>query len=160
MREKELEIVRNTVETMGFILVDSFFQGGRRPSSLTVVIYKPNGEVNSQDCERISQVIAQRLAVEVGFDHEYALVVESPGIERKLKNIREVEIFRDKTMRLVVRNFQEYGLRDSVVVTKIDRVEGNSVVFTSEGKTYTIPWERLSQAKLHFDIKEYLKEEG
>ncbi|URA10346.1 ribosome maturation factor RimP [Thermospira aquatica] len=160
MREKELEIVQNTVETLGFILVESFFQGGRRPSSLTVVIHNPGGEVTSQDCERVSQVIAQRLAVEVGFDHEYALVVESPGVERKLKNIREVEIFRDKVMRLVVRNFQEYGLPDSVVVTKIDRIEENSLVFTFNGKTYTIPWERLSQVKLHFDIKEYLKEEG
>ncbi|MCX7882506.1 MAG: hypothetical protein N2314_04720 [Brevinematales bacterium] len=159
MRDKELEIVKDTVETLGFVLVDAFFQGGRRPTSLTVVIYKHNGEITSADCETVSQVLAQRLAVEVGFDHEYALLVESPGVERKLKSPYEVAIFQGKTMRLVVKNFQEYGLRDSVVLTKIEKVEGNTLVFTYEGKTYAIPWERFNQVKLHFDIKEYLKEE-
>lgn len=160
MKEKVLEIVRDTVETLGFVLIEAFFQGGRKPSSLTVVIYRKDGDVASSDCERVSQILAQRLAVEVGFDYEYALLVESPGVDRKLKSIDEVGIFQDKLFRLVVRNFQEYGLRDSVVLTRIDRIENNAVVFTLEGKTYTIPWERLSQVKLHFDIKEYLKGEG
>jgi len=160
MREQELAIVRDTVETLGFILVDAYFQGGRRPSSLTVVIYRQGQDVTSGDCEQVSQVLAQRLAVEVGFDHEYSLVVESPGVDRRLKSPREVEIFRDRPIRLVVKNFQEYGLKDSVVLTRIERVEGDTLVFTHEGKTYHIPWERLNQAKLHFDIKEYLKEEG
>jgi ribosome maturation factor RimP len=159
MREKELEIVKDTVETLGFVLVDAFFQGGRRPSSLTVVIYRKEREVTSADCEQVSQVIGERLAVEVGFDYDYALVVESPGVDRKLKNLREVEIFLGKPVRLVVKNFQEYGLKDSVVLTKIERIEGNNLVFTHEGKSYAIPWERFNQVKLHFDIKEYLKEE-
>jgi len=159
MKEKTLDLVRDTVETLGFVLVEAFFQGGRRPSSLTVVIYRPDRGITTGDCERVSQVLAERLRVEEGFDHEYALVVESPGVDRKLKSLEEVKIFLDKPLRLVVRNFQEFGLKDSVVVAKLDGVEGDSLVFTMSGVTYRIPWDRLSQVKLYFDTEEYKKEE-
>lgn len=156
-KDRILELTKDTVQTLGYACVESRITQGKSGKTLKVIIYKTEGDVSMEDCSKVSNVLLRRLELEqADFSESFDLLVESPGVDRKMESLGELGIFKDKEVRFVIRNAGNYGLKDNVIIGK-GEVTGNETVRIRSGeKTYEIPWKDISQAKLYFDIKKYL----
>lgn len=159
MRDLILEITKDTVTTMGFTPVEIRIGSGKGLKKLTVVIYRPGSDISMDDCSKLSNVLIRRLELESeGFSENYDLIVESPGVERKLSNLEELMIFQDRTIRFILKNPKDYNLSDNVLIGKVienDTKNGRLSVETDKGNVSFL-WKDVSSAKLYFDIKKYL----
>jgi len=59
---------------------------------LSIVVWKPQG-VTIEDCVTITNAIMPRLESNKGIPNTVRLQVSSPGIGRKLKHIKELQVF-------------------------------------------------------------------
>ena len=86
------ELIRSTVQTMGFELwgVEYFPQG--RNGLLRVYIDRESG-VNVDDCVSVSRQLSGLLDVEDPITHAYTLEVSSPGMDRPLYTFIQYQQF-------------------------------------------------------------------
>lgn len=77
------EIVRPTVEGMGFELVRVRLMGGKT-ARLQVMAERPDGRMEIEDCAELSRALSLALDVEDPISGQYNLEVSSPGIDRPL----------------------------------------------------------------------------
>ena len=84
------EIVRPTVEAMGFDLVQVRLMGTRRPT-LQIMAERPDGRMEVEDCAELSRALSAVLDVEDPIASEYTLEVSSPGIDRPLTRPEDFE---------------------------------------------------------------------
>ncbi len=87
------EIVRPTVERMGFELIRIRLMGGQR-HILQIMADKPDGGIDVDDCGRISTAVSLMLDVEDPIEEPYTLEVSSPGIDRPLTRLKDFEIWK------------------------------------------------------------------
>ncbi len=73
----------------GLTLVDLQYAGGGRRSALRFFVDKPGG-VTIDDCQRFSREIGDLLDVSDLVPGSFDLEVSSPGLDRELKNDREL----------------------------------------------------------------------
>ncbi len=149
-------IVRETVETLGYVPVESVWIRGKNRSTLRVVIYKRESDVSTEDCAKVSEVLSGRLDVEDFIADSYNLIVESPGVERKISRPEEYDIFRDKEIRFVLKDASLIGRKDPVFVGKvIERTEDSLLISTGDDEK-RVPLSGIAKANLYFDMKRYL----
>lgn len=85
------ELVKPFADELGFEVVDVEFTA-RKDADNELIIYidKPGG-VDLDDCERLSRAIDEPMDVADPIPDKYILCVSSPGIDRPLKNDRDLE---------------------------------------------------------------------
>lgn len=156
-KDRIIELTKDTVKTLGYSCVETKITQGKSGKTLKVIIYKTEGDVSMEDCSTVSNVLLRRLELEqADFSESFDLLVESPGVDRKMESIEELKIFQEKEVRFVIRNAANYGLKDNVIIGKSEILENEMIRIRSGEKTHEIPWKDISQAKLYFDIKKYL----
>ena len=157
MKEQILSVARETVDTLGFICVEAVINISKSMRTLKVVIYKKDGDVAMDDCSSVANVIIRRLDVEIPeFSNLYDVIVESPGVDRRLKTLEDFKIFSDKEIRFVLKNPSQFGRKDNVVIGKVTQIEGDRISIHSDDCDIVAGVADFSTAKLHFDIKKYL----
>jgi ribosome maturation factor RimP len=157
MKEKFLQIARETCKTLGFLCLEARLLKGKGSAILRLVIAKPEGNIKMEDCTSVSNVVLRRLELDFpNFSEKYDLVVESPGADRKLSSLEEVLLFQGKEVRFVLKNEKVYGLAENVLIGKPAGAEGQILKVSSGNKIFEIDWKDVSGAKLYFDIKKYL----
>ena len=77
------QLIRPTVENMGYALWGCEYLAQGKHSLLRVYIDKENG-IGIEDCEQVSRQISALLDVEDPISGNYSLEVSSPGIPRPL----------------------------------------------------------------------------
>ncbi len=87
------EIVRPTVERLGFELIRIRLMGGQR-HILQIMADKPEGGIDVDDCGRISTAVSLMLDVEDPIEEAYTLEVSSPGIDRPLTRLKDFDIWK------------------------------------------------------------------
>jgi ribosome maturation factor RimP len=155
-REKLNKLVLETVETMGFIMVECLWVYGKASSTLRVVIHHKERDISTNDCEKVSRVLSQRLDLEDFIGGSYHLTVESPGLEREISHKKEYAHFTGRAVRVVVKNPADYGLKDNVIIGNLEAYDGSELRVKSDDKELTIPLTDISKAQLYLDIKKYL----
>jgi ribosome maturation factor RimP len=83
-------IVTPTIEGMGYELVRLRLMGGKR-HVLQIMADRSDGEIEVEDCARISRAVGAVLDVEDPIASEYTLEVSSPGIDRPLTRLKDFE---------------------------------------------------------------------
>ncbi len=86
------EIIRPTVEGMGFDLVRVRVMGGKSVT-LQIMAERPDGTMVVEDCASLSRELSVMLDVEDPIDREYSLEVSSPGIDRPLTRLADFETY-------------------------------------------------------------------
>ncbi len=120
------------IEAQGYRLLDvSFHFEGR--SLLRLVVDHERG-VTLDDCSRISELAGRILDVEDPVPQKYALEVTSPGVFRKLKELRHFEQSVGKLIRChlapeLLPERKERKLRGS-----IEAVDGDIIVVAEHGR--------------------------
>jgi ribosome maturation factor RimP len=87
------EIVRPTIERLGFELIRIRLMGGTR-RTLQIMADKPEGGIDVDDCGRISTAVSLMLDVEDPIEEAYTLEVSSPGIDRPLTRLKDFETWK------------------------------------------------------------------
>ena len=153
--ERVREILKPMLEEVGLKLVDVEFVGDNKPV-LRVYIYNPEG-TSLDDCEYISRRLGAVLDIEDLIPYSYNLEVSSPGLDRKLKNKEEYEIFKGRDIKIVVKEPIDKkqvlrgrleGLNEDNVVIKEYKKVGKAEKLQKENTE--IPLDNISSAKLDF----------
>lgn len=87
---KVRKISESVAEALNYELVDVEFVKEYSDYYLRAYIYKDNG-VNLDDCQKMSELLSERLDAEDPIDVAYYLEVSSPGLDRPLKTDRDFE---------------------------------------------------------------------
>ncbi|WP_456401512.1 ribosome maturation factor RimP [Persephonella sp.] len=126
-------------------LVDIEYITEGRPI-LRIFIYNPEG-TSIDDCEWISRRIGALLDVEDLIPVSYTLEVSSPGLERKLKNEEEYDIFKGRDIKIVLKEPLD---KKNVIRGILKGKENREVVVEEEGEDKRIPIENIARANLEF----------
>ncbi|MDI3298165.1 MAG: ribosome maturation factor RimP [Bacillota bacterium] len=136
MARKEIEesaaaLAEPLLQGLGLLLLDVAWQKENGRRFLRFVIDRPGGGVSMEECERFSRAIDPRLDELELIDEPYYLEVASPGLDRVLRNEREFDFFRGRTVQ--VRCFEPLeGARSHV--GRLEGLEGEDVLLRVQGE--------------------------
>lgn len=152
MSSKELyKDINSLISSLGFETVEVLLNEQKDSSSLRVVLYRRDREINTDDLEIAYNVIYPRYSVILG-SRDLTLEVTSPGLQRNFKDFVEFSIFTGKDVRL-------YSISNSCyVIGKISECADNSVTLTDyliedknlSGEKINIPFSDIAKAKLEY----------
>ncbi len=101
--EKIQEFVESLVPSMGLELVEIEYRQEGEGWVLRIFLDSPKG-IGLDECSKVSREVSFFLDVEDLVPHAFKLEVSSPGLERPLRNIADVERFSGKKARLKLRH--------------------------------------------------------
>ena len=140
-------LVKNTVEGLGFILWGFEYRPHGESALLRIFIEKAEG-ISVDDCALVSRQIGAVLDVEDTIPVAYILEVSSPGMDRVLFTAKQYQDYigdkikiRTRTKINDRRNFKGslIGADDKIVTVKVDNED------------FAIPYESIDRARLILD---------
>lgn len=144
MDRRLAEIVKPTIEGMGYELVRLRFMGGRKPT-LQIMADTPEGNIEVDDCAKISRAVGALLDVEDPIEGEYSLEVSSPGIDRPLTRFKDFEAWEGYDVKLQTAELISGRKNFKGVLRGVE--DGEVLVEIQEG-TIGLPFDWLTEAKL------------
>ena len=148
MRTALDNLVKNTVEGLGFILWGYEYRPHGESALLRIFIEKTDTGISVDDCALVSRQIGAALDVEDIIPVAYILEVSSPGMDRVLFNADQYQNYigdkikiRTRTRIDDRRNFKGLlvNANESVATIKVDNEE------------FAIPYESIDRARLILD---------
>ena len=116
--------------------------------TLQIMIDKPKGRIDVDDCAEISNSLSILLDVENSLPHSYTLEISSPGIDRPLTRIKDFIEFAGHEARLETSELIDGRRRFRGVLAGFDNDE---VLITMNETTIGLKINWLSDAKLIMD---------
>ena len=142
------EIITPVIEDMGFEVVRILLMGGMT-KTLQIMVQRPDGGIEVDECGQISTAISAVLDVEDPLEDAYALEVSSPGIDRPLTRLKDFEQWEGYEARVETTEMIDGRRRFRGILAGI---EGDEVLVNIEegGETITVGlhFDWLSDAKL------------
>lgn len=99
--EKIAENIKNFVSNLGYLSLDMSINKRKDFYDISFAIFKKDG-ITVDDCEKVTLSVRDFLTMMINED--FSLDVSSPGAERVLKNIDEVEIFKDRRAKVILKD--------------------------------------------------------
>ena len=148
MARRMSEILTPVIEGMGFEVVRIRLMGGMA-KTLQIMVERPDGGIEVDECALISTAISAVLDVEDPLEDAYALEVSSPGIDRPLTRLKDFETWEGYEARLETTEMIDGRRRFKGVLAGI---EGDEVLINleegAETLTVGLHFDWLSDAKL------------
>ena len=142
------EILTPVIEGMGVEVVRIRLMGGMA-KTLQIMVERPDGGIEVDECALISTAISAVLDVEDPLEDAYALEVSSPGIDRPLTRLKDFETWEGYEARLETTEMIDGRRRFKGVLAGI---EGDEVLINleegAETLTVGLHFDWLSDAKL------------
>ena len=144
---KLLELLDPVAEAAGYEIVRLRLMGGAERRRLQIMAERPDGEMNVEDCTRLSRKISEVMDAADPISGEYVLEVSSPGIDRPLTRPKDFETYEGYEIKLELDRLAEGRKRFRGVLAG---VEGDQVGIDLEGEAETamIPLAWIVEAKL------------
>ena len=142
-----LELLDPVAEAAGYEIVRLRLMGGDHARRLQVMADTPEGEMNVEDCARLSRALSEVLDAADPITGEYTLEVSTPGVDRPLTRLKDFETFEGHEARLELDRMAEGRKRFR---GELAGVEGDQVAVNLEGEAETalIPFAWITEAKL------------
>jgi ribosome maturation factor RimP len=143
-----LELLDPVAEAAGYAIVRLRLMGGEHARRLQIMAERPSdGDMNVEDCARLSRAISEVMDAADPIAGEYTLEVSSPGVDRPLTRLADFEAYQGYEARIELDRLAEGRKRFKGVLAGVD--EGQ-VAFDIEGEAETalIPFSWISEAKL------------
>lgn len=143
-----LELIDPVAEAIGYEVVRLRLMGGEHVRRLQIMAERAaDGDMNVEDCARLSRAISEVLDAADPIAGEYTLEVSSPGVDRPLTRLKDFETFEGHEARLELDRLAEGRKRFKGVLAGI---EGDQVAIDLEGEEETalVPFSWISEAKL------------
>lgn len=151
------ELAARVAEPLGLEIYDVELRREHGQQVLRVVLDRPGPaatpeeSVGIEDCARVAEELSTLLDVEdVLLGVTYTLEVSSPGLDRPLRGADDFRRFAGRWAKIVVAQPVE---RQTAFAGRIHSVEGDDVVFDSEGrKRVRLPLGLITRAKLDVEF--------
>ncbi|WP_296598358.1 ribosome maturation factor RimP [Phenylobacterium sp.] len=145
---KLLELLDPVSEAAGYAIVRLRLMGGNERRKLQIMAERPSdGDMNVEDCARLSRAISEVMDAADPITGEYVLEVSSPGIDRPLTRLEDFTAYEGYEVRLELDRLAEGRKRFRGVLVGL---EGDQVAIDLEGEAETalIPFAWITEAKL------------
>ena len=143
-----LEILDPVAEATGYEIVRLRLMGGEHARRLQIMAERPSdGDMNVEDCARLSRAISEIMDAADPIAGEYTLEVSSPGVDRPLTRLKDFAAFEGHEARLELDRMAEGRKRFKGILAG---VEDDTVAIDLEGEEETamIPFAWIVEAKL------------
>src|SRR6516164_5971375 len=120
--------------------------GGDHQRRLQIMAERPgDGEMNVEDCARLSRGVSEVLDAADPISGEYLLEVSSPGVDRPLTRLKDFTTYAGYEARLELERLAEGRKRFRGVLAGVD---GDNVAIDLEGEESTalIPFAWITEA--------------
>jgi ribosome maturation factor RimP len=138
-------IIAPQVEAAGYRLVRLRLMGTKH-KTLQIMAERPDGQMDVEDCAKLSRALSNFLDAEDPLDGEYVLEVSSPGIDRPLTRITDFARWAGHEAKLELVASDASGRRRFKGM--LLGLEGNNVVLDAAGTRLSFPFGTISDAKL------------
>ena len=143
-----LELIDPVAEAAGYEVVRLRLMGGEKQRRLQVMAERPSdGDMNVEDCAKLSRRISEVLDAADPITGEYVLEVSSPGVDRPLTRLKDFTTYEGYEARLELDRLAEGRKRFRGQLAGID---GDNVAIDLEGEEHTalVPFAWITEAKL------------
>ena len=143
-----LELLDPVAEAAGYAIVRLRLMGGEHARRLQIMAERPSdGDMNVEDCARLSRAISEIMDAADPIAGEYTLEVSSPGVDRPLTRLHDFEAYHGYEARIELDRLAEGRKRFKGVLAGVD---DGQVAFDIEGEAETalIPFAWIAEAKL------------
>ena len=142
-----LELLDPVAAAAGYEIVRLRLMGGDQARRLQVMADTAAGDMNVEDCARLSRALSEVLDAADPVSGEYTLEVSTPGVDRPLTRLKDFETFEGYEARLELDRMAEGRKRFR---GELAGVEGDQVAVNLEGEAETalIPFAWITEAKL------------
>jgi ribosome maturation factor RimP len=135
--------IRPILTRAGYHVLNVEVLAGREPT-VRIVIFSHKG-VSLDDCARVSRMLD--LTIDRFFSGRFRLEVSSPGLERQFTREEEYDLFRGKSIRLLLREPLDgedtiEGILDGLQERKVRLIKNECIL--------QIPIETIQKARLVF----------
>jgi ribosome maturation factor RimP len=143
-----LELLDPVAEAAGYAIVRLRLMGGDHQRRLQVMAERPSdGDMNVEDCARLSRAISEVLDAADPISGEYVLEVSSPGVDRPLTRLADFETYQGHEARIELDRLAEGRKRFKGMLAGVD--DGQVAVdLEGEEETALIPFAWIVEAKL------------
>jgi len=144
---KLLELLDPVAEVTGYEIVRLRLMGGEHARRLQIMAETPEGEMNVEDCARLSRAIAEIMDAADPISGEYTLEVSTPGVDRPLTRLKDFVTFAGYEARLELDRVAEGRKRFKGMIVG---VEDDNIAIDLEGEEATalVPFAWIVEAKL------------
>ena len=136
------------VQSQGYRLVRLRLMGGKR-KTLQILAERPDGQMDVEDCAKLSRALSEVLEAADPISEEYVLEVSSPGIDRPLTAAEDFARFAGHEARVELMRGVEGRRRFKGLLIGL---EGNDVVMdvtdANENRRVRFPLSDVAEAKL------------
>lgn len=143
-----IELLDPVAESVGYELVRLRLMGGAETRRLQIMGERPDGDMNVEDCARLSRAISEVMDAADPISGEYTLEVSSPGVDRPLTRLKDFDTYAGLEIRLELDRVAEGRKRFK---GELAGVEDGQVGLNIEGEddtTVYFPFEWIVDAKL------------
>src|SRR4051795_12589554 len=116
-----LELLDPVAEAVGYEIVRLRLMGAAQQRRLQVMAERPSdGDMNVEDCARLSRAISEVLDAADPIAGEYTLEVSSPGVDRPLTRLSDFEAYQGYEARIELDRLAEGRKRFKGVLAGVD----------------------------------------
>lgn len=151
--EKLTYIAKNLLEEIDLELYELKIIKTKRRTDIEIYIDKKEGYVSLEDCEKASKILDVKIGEIDEYLTKYNLIVSSPGINRKLRNIKEFTKFINSYVKIILIEAKNNKKILKGYIEKIDEL--NNKVFikiNNISDVYEIDYDNIKKANLEIDI--------
>jgi ribosome maturation factor RimP len=145
---KLIELLDPVAEAGGYEIVRLRLMGGAERRRLQVMAERAvDGDMNVEDCARLSRLLSEVLDPADPISGEYVLEVSSPGVDRPLTRPKDFETFEGHEIRIELDRLAEGRKRFKGILSGL---EGDQIGIDLEGEAETamVPLAWIVEAKL------------
>ena len=149
--EQEFEkIVKPVVEELGYELYDILYVKEGADWYLRLFIDNEKG-IDLDDCEKVSNLVSEKLDEVDPIETPYMLEVSSCGLERHLRSVKHYEAAVGKEIEL---KFFKAVEKKKSLTGILESIEDNNIKLKTEDKEYNINLDDISSAKILYNWEE------
>ena len=143
-----LELLDPVAEAAGYAIVRLRLMGGEHARRLQIMAERPaDGDMNVEDCARLSRAISEVMDAADPIAGEYTLEVSSPGVDRPLTRLSDFETYQGHEARIELDRLAEGRKRFKGLLAGVE--DGQVAVdLEGEDETALIPFGWIVEAKL------------
>ncbi|HMC93860.1 MAG TPA: ribosome maturation factor RimP [Polyangia bacterium] len=143
-----LELLDPVAEAAGYAIVRLRLMGGEHARRLQIMAERPSdGDMNVEDCARLSRAISEIMDAADPIAGEYTLEVSSPGVDRPLTRLADFAAYQGYEARIELDRLAEGRKRFKGLLVGVD--DGQVAVdLEGEEETALIPFYWIVEAKL------------
>ena len=142
-----LDLLDPVAEAAGYELVRVRLMSGTQSRRLQIMAERPDGDMNVEDCSRLSRAISEVLDAADSIEGDYLLEVSSPGIDRPLTRLKDFETYEGLEARLELDRLADGRKRFRGELAGIED-QNVAINLEDEPDTALIPFAWITEAKL------------